>query len=63
LCGHRPGGSQVVTVDFHGLKGFNFAKGANGSTLEGLSVVDASNARHDQRVGRHGRGQFHRPPR
>jgi trimeric autotransporter adhesin len=37
-------GSPVVTIDFHGSKGFNFAKGSNGSTLSSLSVVNASNA-------------------
>jgi hypothetical protein len=37
-------GSPVVTVNFAGTKGFNFAKGANGSTLASLSVVNASNA-------------------
>ena len=37
-------GSPVVTVDFHGSQGFNFAKGSDGSTLSSLSMVGASNA-------------------
>jgi parallel beta-helix repeat protein len=37
-------GSPVVTVDFRGTKGFNFANGADGSILRSLSVVGASNA-------------------
>ena len=37
-------GSPVVTVDFHGSKGFEFAKGADGSVLSSLSLVNASNA-------------------
>ena len=37
-------GSPVVTVNFHGSKGLNFAKGADGSTLSSLSLVRAGNA-------------------
>jgi trimeric autotransporter adhesin len=37
-------GSPVVTVDFRGSRGFNFAKGADGSVLRSLSLVDAGNA-------------------
>ena len=37
-------GSPVVTVNFQGSKGFNFAKGSDGSDLKALSIVSASNA-------------------
>ncbi|WP_237170493.1 beta strand repeat-containing protein [Paludisphaera borealis] len=37
-------GAPVVTVDFHGTKGFNFANGADGSSLSSLSLVSAGNA-------------------
>jgi trimeric autotransporter adhesin len=37
-------GSPVVTVDFHGSKGFRFNQGSDGSTLTSLSIVRASNA-------------------
>ena len=37
-------GSPVVTVDFHGAKGLEFAKGADGSILRSLSLVGAGNA-------------------
>jgi trimeric autotransporter adhesin len=37
-------GSPVVTVNFQGSKGFRFAKGADGSILESLSLVRAGNA-------------------
>ena len=37
-------GSPVVTVNFQGSKGLNFATGADGSTLKSLSLVKAGNA-------------------
>jgi trimeric autotransporter adhesin len=37
-------GSPVVTVDFQGSKGLNFATGADGSILRSLSLVRAGNA-------------------
>jgi hypothetical protein len=37
-------GSPVVTVDFQGSKGLNFAAGADGSILRSLSLVRAGNA-------------------
>src|SRR5579883_717775 len=37
-------GTPVVTVDFHGTKGLQFANGSDGSTLLALSLVKASNA-------------------
>ena len=37
-------GSPVVTVNFQGTKGLEFAKGADGSTLKSLSLVRAGNA-------------------
>ncbi len=37
-------GSPVVTVDFNGKKGLQFAAGSDGSTLKSLSLVKASSA-------------------
>ncbi len=37
-------GSPVVTVDFQGSRGLLFAKGADGSVLKSLSLVNAGNA-------------------
>ena len=37
-------GSPVVTINFQGSKGLNFAKGADGSTFSSLSLVRAGNA-------------------
>jgi len=37
-------GSPVVTVDFQGSKGLNFATGADGSILRSLSLVKAGNS-------------------
>ena len=37
-------GSPVVTIDFQGSKGLNFAKGADGSTVSSLALVRAGNA-------------------
>jgi trimeric autotransporter adhesin len=37
-------GSPVVTINFQGTKGLNFAKGADGSTLSALSLIRAGNA-------------------
>jgi parallel beta-helix repeat protein len=37
-------GAPVVTIDFHGTRGFNFARGSNGSVLSSLSIVNASGA-------------------
>ena len=44
--GSAPGfaGAPVVTVDFHGGKGLNFARGADGSRLSSLSLVKAGGA-------------------
>jgi hypothetical protein len=37
-------GSPVVTLDFHGTRGLNFARGADGSDLRALSLVRAGTA-------------------
>ena len=37
-------GSPVVTVNFQGTKGFNFAAGSDGSTLKSLALIKAGNA-------------------
>jgi hypothetical protein len=37
-------GSPVVTVNFQGTKGLNFAAGSDGSTLQSLSLIKAGNA-------------------
>ena len=37
-------GSPVVTINFQGSNGLNFAQGADGSTLSSLSLVRAGNA-------------------
>jgi trimeric autotransporter adhesin len=37
-------GSPVVTVNFQGFKGLNFAAGSDGSTLKSLSLIKAGNA-------------------
>ncbi len=37
-------GSPVVTINFQGSRGLNFARGADGSTLSSLSLVRAGNA-------------------
>ena len=37
-------GSPVVTVDFRGTSGLNFASGSDGSVLESLALVRAGNA-------------------
>src|SRR4051812_48440036 len=37
-------GTPVVTVNFRGTKGLQFAGGSDGSTLRSLSLVKASNA-------------------
>ena len=37
-------GSPVVAVDYHGTKGLRFARGADGSALRSLSLVNAANA-------------------
>ena len=37
-------GSPVVSVDFQGSKGLNFAQGADGSTLGSLSLINAGNS-------------------
>jgi hypothetical protein len=37
-------GSPVVTIDFHGTKGLRFARGADGSVLESLALVNAGNS-------------------
>ncbi|MGP0065397.1 MAG: beta strand repeat-containing protein [Isosphaeraceae bacterium] len=37
-------GSPVVTVDFRGTRGLNFASGSDGSVLRSLSLVRAGNA-------------------
>ena len=43
-------GSPVVTINFQGSKGLNFAKGADGSTLSSLSLVAGrQRGRHAER--------------
>ena len=37
-------GTPVVTVNFQGTKGLNFAPGSDGSTLKSLSLIKAGNA-------------------
>jgi trimeric autotransporter adhesin len=37
-------GAPVVTVNFQGTRGLNFTKGADGSTLSSLALVEAGNA-------------------
>ena len=45
-------GSPVVTVNFQGSKGFRFAAGADGSTLEALSIVSGSRGHAGQAAPR-----------
>jgi hypothetical protein len=37
-------GTPVVTIDFHGTKGLQFDKGADGSTLRSIALVSAGSA-------------------